>query len=446
MKKFLLSISVMGSMLFASSADKTLHKIIPDKNTVLVNQNYVDNLSKGWNLIGVEHNITDLSILKNVDIAWIYDNKSKQWRVFSNMNDIKNVIANTKYSDKFLTSIPAGSGIWVYRKIDLPKIEKFDYEIIDKNDKEAKVRLKINVLYPKNNNLFYVNKFYDNGKEKNLSMLPPTMLPPLDNYYSIADINLTGGYHKLTLCEGVGLLNTSSVRYNVCKSIDLSIDLSPIDNVWYEFKGSVVDENNQSLDNVEIILQLADKNITSVCDNNGNYELDIDKNISFPVLLTAVKEGYMPASKNVYKENNDTVYNIDFQLQKKSDNVVVIDKSLHHLGDDSYSGTINSQFQVKSEGTVYTKKFNLTQDFLNSAYNVKLTLYVKGAQYTNEVYLNGKFIDYLDRSPSDGSFGYYEINVPVNDLKTENVLEIKSKYYNNDYDDFEFANIQLKAE
>jgi sugar lactone lactonase YvrE len=238
MKKFLLSISVMGSMLFASSADKTLHKIIPDKNTVLVNQNYVDNLSKGWNLIGVEHNITDLSILKNVDIAWIYDNKSKQWRVFSNMNDIKNVIANTKYSDKFLTSIPAGSGIWVYRKIDLPKIEKFDYEIIDKNDKEAKVRLKINVLYPKNNNLFYVNKFYDNGKEKNLSMLPP-----LNNDYSIADINLTGGYHKLTLCEGVGLLNTSSVRYNVCKSIDLSIDL-PLSNDKYVDKIDLGFESN----------------------------------------------------------------------------------------------------------------------------------------------------------------------------------------------------------
>jgi len=449
MKKFIIS-TVLSGLLFATGINTKLSKTIPDENTVLVNQEYIDSLSKGWNLIGVEHTIDNLSeTFKNTDIVWIYNNEVKKFYAYTNSNfpDIRADIEESGYLYPF-SFIPAGSGIWVYRKIDLPEFKYFDYEILDKNENEVKVRLKINISLPQNDNLFYVTKAYDNNKEIELSFLPP-----LNENYSIADINLTRGLHKITICQGVGSADFSpaTIRYNVCKSIDIGTDLpdfndyNEYNNTLYNFYGSVVDEYNSTLSGVDIVLQLPDKNITSTTDINGNYDLKIDENITFPVLLTATKEGYIPQSVNVYK-NDSTDYKINFQLSEKQDNVVIIDKNLHHLGDDYYSGTINSQFQAKSEGLVYVKKFNLSKEFLDTYHYATLYIYVKGAQVGNELIINNIFIGRLDKSPSDGSFGRYMYKVSFDRLKEENTLVIKSvKTYSGDYDDFEFANIQLKA-
>ena len=455
MKKFLGSAVIVG-FLFASGFNPNLSKIIPDKNTVLVNEEYIDGLSKGWNLIGVEHNITDLSILKNIDIAWMYNNKTKKWEVYSPMPDID--IDALPY--RKITSIPAGSGIWVYRKINLPKFTYLNYDILEKNNNEMKVELKVNIDLPKDNNLFYEEKTYDNGKEINLKFLPS-----FDENYSIADVNLTRGYHKITICEGIGSANFSpaTVRYNVCKSIGIGTDLPDFDEndinhsnmnavtnlppypYIYELYGNVTDIYNNSLKNVKIVLQLPDENITTLTNENGDYNLSIDENISFPVLVTAYKDGYLPESKNIFKQDT-TNYKIDFQLKPQNDEIV-IDKSLHHLGDDNYGGTINSQFQAKSEGIVYTKEFNLSNEFLNTYKNAILSFYMKGAQYNNPLYINGKLITSLNNSPDDGSFGVYSVKIPISDLKNQNILKIESSTNgSSDYDDFEFANIQLKGE
>jgi len=60
MKKFISLSLITAGFLYASSNSYTLKKIIPDESTVIVNQDYIDNLPKGWNLIGVEHNISNL--------------------------------------------------------------------------------------------------------------------------------------------------------------------------------------------------------------------------------------------------------------------------------------------------------------------------------------------------------------------------------------------------
>lgn len=457
MKKLFLSI-VGCSLVFAASSQKNLKKIIPDENIIVVNQQYVDKLSKGWNLIGVEHN-TNVDILKNVDIAWKYNNKTKKWEVYSPMPDIQGDLKNSSYSNSIFKNIPAGSGVWVYRKINLPIFNYLNYKIIDKNKNEVKVELIVNMSFPKDNNVFYEAKYYDNNVPINLNFLPAidmTNLPTFDGDYAVADVNLTGGYHKITICEGVGSTNFSpaTTRYNVCKSVIIdtgvkgATDFPDFGNIaMYDFFGKVTDDNDNPLSGVKVILPFPDRNITTVTDNEGNYDLKIDQNISFPVLVTASKDGYVPISKNVYKNDDLTKYEEDFKLVKKTDDVVILDKSLHHLGDDNYGGNINSQFQAKSEGVKYKKEFNLSDEFLNNYSQFTLTLYAKGLQYENPLYINGHLITQLDNSPQDGSFGKLSVSIPKEYLKNNNVIEIDSVQNNSsDYDDFEFANIQLKGE
>lgn len=439
MKKIFIS-TVLVSLLFAGTQTDLPNF---DDGTVFVNQQYVDNLSKGWNLIGVEHRIKDLGILKNIDLAWIFDRNTKEWKVYSPMTDIQSDIESSSYYNKLIKTIPAASGIWVYRKINLPKFKKFDYKILAKNDKEAKLRLNVDIELPNksNNSLFYEENDYDNGKKIDLAYLPS--FDENDSSMDM-DVNLSLGHHTITICQGVGFSNFSpaTIRYNVCKSVNINLFAENNISALYDFYGNIIDNDHSALSNVKITLQLPDKNITSITNSNGDYDLNIDKKINFPVLITASKEGYLPESVNIYKKDNLTQYKKNFILSKQAGNVVVIDKDLHHLGDDSYTGAINSQFQANAEGTIYKKDFNLTSDFINSHSNVKLSIYVKGAQYKNPIYINGNSIGYLDKSPNDGSFGKYSISISSNYLKDNNVLEIKSKY-DSDYDDFEFANIQL---
>jgi len=220
MKKLLLMSGMALSLLFGEASTD----LPPMGNSYsnVVNQNYIDNLPKGWSLIGIEHNVKNLNDFRNSDIIYTFDKNSKNWKVYSPMSDIQEDIKKSPYNGQILTSIPAGSGIWVYRKIDLPKFQLFNYKILQKTDNTAKVELKLNISLPNANELFYKNTYFDNEKEINL-----TFSPSMDKNYSTADINLTANTtHKITICEGVGFINspTSKIRYNVCKTISISTD------------------------------------------------------------------------------------------------------------------------------------------------------------------------------------------------------------------------------
>ena len=185
-------------------------------------------------------------------------------------------------------------------------------------------------------------------------------------------------------------------------------------------------------------------------DANGYYSLRMDENVfsnyatDESLIIYASKEGYIPITKGISINQYD-LFEIDFELQKIPANVVVveIDPTLHHLGDDNYSGSVNSKFQKNTEGTTFTKNFNVTTTQAVCSEAI-LTFYGKGIQNGGELYINNAGWT-LGEGPSSGEFVRYVISLDGSVYyEGENTITIKSTANYIDYDDFEFNNIQIE--
>jgi hypothetical protein len=164
--------------------------------------------------------------------------------------------------------------------------------------------------------------------------------------------------------------------------------------------------------------------------------------------------GYTPSTVNVSDDElrSDEPVQRHFELVPSADHIIALenDPEVHHLGDDEYSGRINSQFQKRSEGLTHTANFDVTPSQLaQSDGSVTLTLLARGAQRNNQIFLNGRRLDFsINHSPRDGSFGELSGTIPVHWFNDgRNLLEIRSVRNpdnRSDHDDFEFVNVQLE--
>lgn len=130
--------------------------------------------------------------------------------------------------------------------------------------------------------------------------------------------------------------------------------------------------------------------------------------------------------------------------------LVVVTRQVHHLGDDSYSGTINSEFQVPAQGTTYETTVDLTESQA-TADDVTLRYNIRGAEKQNEVSINGTRVGTFDEAPADGSIGQREFAVDPAVLRAgENEFRVESEpeelVSGTDYDDFEFHDVYLAFE
>jgi len=73
------------------------------------------NLPTGWTLTSTPFAITDMSIFNSAYIIWTYDNATSSWSAYSPDATMQQKITNIT-GVSLLTTIPAGSGIWVYKK------------------------------------------------------------------------------------------------------------------------------------------------------------------------------------------------------------------------------------------------------------------------------------------------------------------------------------------
>lgn len=187
--------------------------------------------------------------------------------------------------------------------------------------------------------------------------------------------------------------------------------------------------------------------VDDLTDENGAYALCVPSElIPENFLISASSGGYVPSVINQTKSDSEQI-NVDFSLVPLTDGVIVIeiDPVLHHLGDDRFSGTINSQFQRIAEGLEYTAVFSLTEAQRN-AQAAQLTLFAKGLQYENTISINGELVGFLNNSPSDGSFGLVSIPVSTEVFLSDQELQtltITSEFAIVDFDDFEFANVLI---
>ncbi len=162
------------------------------------------------------------------------------------------------------------------------------------------------------------------------------------------------------------------------------------------------------------------------------------------IILNCTKSGFIPLAGTV--ENDMGSWLLDFPLEPIAGESILIDSRLHHLGDNSYEGAINSQFQTSAEGSTYSKSFTVESGQLTLA-SARLYSTHRGAQNNNLITINGVTIGYLNYSPSDGSLGTSYLPFDKSLLKqgtnTITITSITTGGQGGDIDDFEFNNIYI---
>ena len=187
---------------------------------------------------------------------------------------------------------------------------------------------------------------------------------------------------------------------------------------------------------------------TEITNSNGSFSLTFDRTgIPDTVAFTVVKGGYIPLALalTLNASSGTDVGNLVMEIQGPEVVVIEIDPDLHHLGDNSFSGSFNSQFQKSAEGTVYSRSFNVTSSQLSGS-SATITLLAKGLQFSNPLSLNNNVVAILNSSPADGSFETISIsNVSMSNFRAgTNTLTIASGLSGSDFDDFEFTNVVIR--
>jgi len=93
------------------NADKSATTTGTDSSIALTSEK-ITNLSTGWTLASTPFTITDMSIFDSASIIWTYNHDTSSWSAYSSNTAMKQAITN-KSGVTLLTTIPAGSGIWV---------------------------------------------------------------------------------------------------------------------------------------------------------------------------------------------------------------------------------------------------------------------------------------------------------------------------------------------
>ncbi|UCD76019.1 MAG: PD40 domain-containing protein [Phycisphaerales bacterium] len=191
--------------------------------------------------------------------------------------------------------------------------------------------------------------------------------------------------------------------------------------------------------------------ITATTNEQGGYAMATPEVPEF-MAISASLDGFTPQSLGISAEElQRRVVERDFELMPRTPDLIVIeaDPEVHHLGDNQFTGRINSQFQKRSEGRRFRASFEIPQGLtFDRDEEVLIMLFARGTQRDNQIRINSRRVsDGLNHAPRDGSFGEFEATFPGSWLKEgRNTIEIRSVYSDStrsDLDDFEFVNIRL---
>ncbi len=195
------------------------------------------------------------------------------------------------------------------------------------------------------------------------------------------------------------------------------------------------------------LLEAADASANSGTD--GAFVLrafDIPDNAA----ISASAKGYIPYSANITADELEEGATTVILLWPESRLTVALedDPAVHHLGNDAFTGRVNSQFQRQAEGLTLELPFALSAEQLppNTA-GATLLMLAKGVQLENRFYINGRRLDTtFPESPSNGSFGEIAVELPIRLFREGfNTLGIESiRRGDTDYDDFEFVNARIQ--
>lgn len=271
---------------------------------------------------------------------------------------------------------------------------------------------------------------------------------------------LVGSVLLLTGCGGGGSEEESSQKGDTTNPvIDNSGSQGTNQNLeksWL-IQGILLDENNQPIKNAKIAVTLDKIEYSTRSDSMGKYSLKTPQDYAYPKYFSGVitAEGYKPStlllgfSSNTLTVNNDS-NSPKLQTLKETDVIFFNGLTIIHLGDDSFSGSSNSQFQVSAQGLTWKDSFNYSAEQKNKYNQICITMTGKGIEasvtksfisLTNQ---SGKILKQnLVDSDSSGSYSSSQNCFALSDFSANDQisLNISSNNGGTGYDDFEVINI-----
>ena len=207
-------------------------------------------------------------------------------------------------------------------------------------------------------------------------------------------------------------------------------------------------------------VSIPSRGISTVTDSNGYFKMDAD--INGPVILSVNAEGYRPFSLTATREMFGKPFTLGISKQKL--NEIVIDSSLYHLGDDSFSeSSANADdFKLGSAGPSITKRFYVSalkpgqQAFIRigsiigldteTAKSLRQNKIKFAASSPAQVYVNSQKIGELKINGDNQSI-YFSTGLLRENAQNEVRIETGrnlSRYDYVDYDDIEIMNLILE--
>jgi len=193
---------------------------------------------------------------------------------------------------------------------------------------------------------------------------------------------------------------------------------------------------------------LNDSVVQATTDAAGAFSL-VAPSESLPdsFVLVVTNDGFRPEVV-IFNNNSDTEVSAEIEMTTAGSDFTAIESepNVHHLGDNSFTGSANSQFQRSAEGVTLVRNFTLTPGQATST-QIFLDWMAKGIQEDNTIMINGQLIATTPVTNVDGSFDAQSIALAVEGLLIvgANTIEISAALDTsiNDYDDFEFVFVGL---
>lgn len=216
-------------------------------------------------------------------------------------------------------------------------------------------------------------------------------------------------------------------------------------------RGRVTDRSSRKpISGAQVRLVLSGRETLSAdTDESGRYELAIPATPDH-FALSASRDAYVPQTASLKRARLEAkkTLTVNFTLEPENSNALATESApdVHHLGDDRFSGDINSQFQKRSEGSTFSTSFEIGPEQLKGPLGrAELRLMVKGVQRRHKIYVNNRLLETrLDEAPEDGSFGEFVVPIlPELLVAGSNSLRIAALPSDDDVDDFEFVNIRV---
>ena len=222
------------------------------------------------------------------------------------------------------------------------------------------------------------------------------------------------------------------------------------------FSDIITDDSGNRLKGVEVVLWINDTRYSSTTDKRGKFIIDIEigefpssgyiamsifENLFRPKTVTyllPIQEGSYALGGNNRLESCPTCIQIDSERSHE----------LWHLGDDSYGGAVNSQFQKNTDGTGINFQLGSSEDYQN----IRVSFYAKGVQI-NGCSTNTRIISVSDLrarqqtlSPSndDGSYSLQSFTFG-NQPPVREISLISGDCSFPDFDDWEFTGLFVEG-